>query len=181
MRHYSSFRKDETMQALLYILSKIELCNIHKAFKILYFADQMHLAQYGRSITGDTYIAMEYGPVPSSLYDIVKAVRGDSYFAAQAEEFRPLIAFHNKYTMKALLPPNLDYLSPTDIECLDRYIAQLDPLSFEEITILSHGEAWQNTAQNRNISFKDMMREAGESEDYADFIDTKLRMEAVTC
>ena len=34
----------------------------HKICKILYFADREHLSKYGRSITGDVYIAMTYGP-----------------------------------------------------------------------------------------------------------------------
>lgn len=74
------FQTDAALNALLYALSKLGgKSDMHKLCKILYFADQRHLSLYGRSITGDTYIAMQYGPVPSNVDDILKAVRGDSY------------------------------------------------------------------------------------------------------
>lgn len=40
--------------------------------KLFYFADKAHLADWGRSICGDDYVAMEHGPVPSGVYDLVK-------------------------------------------------------------------------------------------------------------
>ncbi|WP_409530306.1 Panacea domain-containing protein [Shinella sp.] len=42
------------------------------ALKTLYYADRAHLQRYGRPITGDRYIAMENGPVPSYAYNAVK-------------------------------------------------------------------------------------------------------------
>ena len=59
-------------------------------FKILYFSDRNHLSKYGRSITGDTYIAMTDGPVPSKIYDIFKSVRGDGFFSINAKDFTKL-------------------------------------------------------------------------------------------
>jgi uncharacterized phage-associated protein len=40
--------------------------------KVMFFADRSHLRQYGRPVTGDLYIAMANGPVPSRIYDMVK-------------------------------------------------------------------------------------------------------------
>lgn len=75
------FQYEAAVNALLFVLSELGgKSDMHKLCKILYFADQRHLSLYGRSITGDTYIAMQYGPVPSNVDDILKAVRGDSFF-----------------------------------------------------------------------------------------------------
>lgn len=75
------FQYETTLNAILYVLQQLGgKTDMHKLCKILYFADQRHLSKYGRSITGDTYIAMQYGPVPSNVDDILKAVRGDSFF-----------------------------------------------------------------------------------------------------
>lgn len=51
-----------------------------------------------RSITGDVYIAMQFGPVPSKIDDIFKVVRGDSYFSDSdfAKELSPNFHFINK-------------------------------------------------------------------------------------
>ena len=92
------FEPGKAISALLYVSSRlierrqqnpVATPDIHRISKVLYFADQKHLTRYGRPIVGDTFIAMENGPVPSQTYDMVKAVRGDSLFcrAASYERF----------------------------------------------------------------------------------------------
>ena len=153
---------------------------MHKICKILYFADQSHLSAYSRSITGDTYIAMQFGPVPSKIDDIFKAVRGDSYFSDSdfAEDLKCNFHFVNKYIICADKPADTDYLSDSDIECLDASIAKCRNESFGALTELSHGLAWQNTQRDRMMSVKDILREVGDDEGYVDYIDKKLRTEA---
>lgn len=73
------FDKVQTLNALLFVANRVQRKDFHKIFKVIYFADRQHLADWGRPITGDTYIAMDAGPVPSRLYDMLKIVRGDSY------------------------------------------------------------------------------------------------------
>ena len=73
------FDKVKALNALLFVANRVRRKDFHKIFKIIYFADRQHLADWGRPITGDTYIAMEAGPVPSRMYDMMKIVRGDSY------------------------------------------------------------------------------------------------------
>lgn len=75
------FNFEKSMQVILYISNRLKRTDFHKIFKILYFADQAHLSEYGRPISGDVYIAMKDGPVPTKIYDIFKAVRGDSFKA----------------------------------------------------------------------------------------------------
>lgn len=64
------FDANKSLQAVLYVVNRLKRRDFHKIFKVLYFADRTHLIKYGRPITGDTYIAMEYGPVPSMIYDM---------------------------------------------------------------------------------------------------------------
>ena len=65
------------IQPVLYILNKAgKPLDTHKISKILYFADRQHLAKYGTTISGDTYMKMQYGPVPSTVYDIIKTIQG---------------------------------------------------------------------------------------------------------
>lgn len=153
---------------------------MHKLCKILYFADQKHLSQYGRSITGDTYIAMQYGPVPSNVDDILKALRGDSFFSG-SEAIAPLkesMTFENRYIIRAMKKPDMAELSSSDAKCLDDAIAKCKDKSFDELTQLSHGLAWSNTRQDKAISVKDILREAGDEEAYVEYIDEKLKLQA---
>jgi uncharacterized phage-associated protein len=43
-----------------------------KALKLVFFADRYHLRKYGRAITNDRYLAMNYGPVPSGTKDLAE-------------------------------------------------------------------------------------------------------------
>lgn len=60
-----SVDKEKTIEALLYIVTRYGEVGRFHALKTLYYADRAHLQRYGRPITGDRYIAMENGPVPS--------------------------------------------------------------------------------------------------------------------
>ena len=74
------FKQDIAIQAILYIVKQMGgKCDIHKCHKILYFADNEHLSKYGRSIIGDTYVRMDFGPVPTCIYDLFKAVHHAQY------------------------------------------------------------------------------------------------------
>ena len=177
-RKMNGFRKEIAIEAILYIANRVERSDIHKICKILYYADQQHLSKYGRSITGDTYIAMNYGPVPSNVEDIFKAVRGDSVFSQYVEGIRnDSFDFFNKFILRPKREADMDYLSESDVECLDMAIAKCKDLSFQQLTDLSHDLAWNNTQRDRAISVKDILREQGDDEEYAEFIAHKLEME----
>ncbi len=42
------------------------------ALKLIYLADRYHLRKYARTITGDSYFAMQYGPVASMTKDVAE-------------------------------------------------------------------------------------------------------------
>lgn len=42
-----------------------------KAIKLIWLADRLHLRKYYRTITGDVYYAMPYGPVASHTLDLI--------------------------------------------------------------------------------------------------------------
>lgn len=174
------FDKDVTLNAVLYIIQQMGgKVDMHKVFKTLYFADQEHLSKYGRTITGDVYIAMNYGPVPSRTDDIFKAVRGDSYFPAG--ELGNYFHFVNRYVVTNDKQADLDYLSESDIQCLDHSISQCKDKSFGQLTSLSHGLAWQSTAKDSPISYADILREQGDTEGYIDYITNKMQLESSFC
>ncbi len=178
----NQYDKDVALNAVLYVAQHHGgSLDMHALFKTLYFADMEHLSRYGRSVTGDTYIAMQFGPVPSMTYDIFKAVRGDSFFSYASEEFKKYFHFVNKFVLAADKDFDPDQLSESDIECLDHAIKRCEGLSFGELTNMSHGPAWQNTQRDREISVKDMLRETGDTEEYAEYVANKLTLESSFC
>ena len=49
-----------------------------KLMKMLYMADRRSLEQIETTITGDRYVSMEFGPVLSNVYNLIKGVYSDA-------------------------------------------------------------------------------------------------------
>ena len=154
------FDKTKTLNALLYVANRVQRRDFHKIFKIIYFADRQHLVDWGRPITGDTYIAMDAGPVPSRLYDMLKMVRGDSYLP-DSEGLGQFFQVENWMYVNPLQDANLNQLSPNEQEILDACIAKYASLSYDEIKEKSHDVAWRSTAHDFAINWDNIAREAG--------------------
>ena len=154
------FDKIKTLNALLYVANRVQRKDFHKIFKIIYFADRQHLADWGRPITGDTYIAMEAGPVPSRLYDMLKIVRGDSYMS-DSEGLGRYFQVENWMYVNPLQDANLNKLSANEQEALSEAINKYSSLSYDEIKEKSHDVAWRSTARDFSISWDNIAREAG--------------------
>ena len=166
----ANFDFDRALNALLYVANRVKQRDIHKIFKVLYFADMAHLSLYGRAITGDRYVAMKYGPVPSAIYDMVKAVRGESWFSLDE-----LKAFFDADGM--IITPKRDadegFLSMTDLEQLDIAIDKYSSFRFDKMTQVSHGSAWQKAWDNPDtddIAIEDILAETGADEAYIKYV-----------
>jgi len=92
--------------------------NTMKALKLIFLSDRYHLRKYGRLITDDCYVAMKYGPVPSTIMDIAKENE-------QLE--KPLKSYASKYIraidrrrrVESIHPIDDSYFSDSDIEALN--------------------------------------------------------------
>ena len=141
------FDREKTIEALLYTAHKTS--NMYKVLKVLYFADKEHLAKYGRLICGDSYVAMRYGPVPSGAYDLVTSVRDDAACwtgLPKPDEFE--VVGHEIVPKRAA---NLDFLSESDIECLDAAIKKYGHLSFDALKRISHRDAAYKAADENDF------------------------------
>jgi uncharacterized phage-associated protein len=163
------FNENKTINAVLYIVMKLKRSDFHKIFKILYFSDREHLREYGRTITGDRYIAMSDGPVPSNLYDIFKSVRGDGYFKDNGK-FGVYFSVIGNDLIKAHKEPDLKKLAKTDIQHIDNSLELYGNLSWDEIREKSHDYAWRSTIINRQIKFEDILWEAGGDDEFVEYV-----------
>ncbi len=171
--NFEKFNMEKTVNSVLYISHKLKRNDFHKIFKVLYFADRNHISDYGRSITGDTYIAMNDGPVPSNLYDIFKSVRGDGYFKDNGQ-FSKLFKVVNWDLIQPLSEPNMKKLSKTDITYLNQSLKKYGELSWDEIREKSHDYAWRKTVKNTPISLKNILIETGNEESYAEYLKEQI-------
>lgn len=135
---------------------------------MLYFADQRHLANYGRPIVGDHYVAMEHGPVPSRIYDMIKMVRGDSFFQDTIGLNQSFDVTEHYVTPKK--KADLDEFSESDLECLEESIKENQDLTFNELKEKSHDSAYKQAQEDDKVPFIEMAKIGGAQESTLHFI-----------
>lgn len=140
----------KTLEVIIYISHKEH--DLRRIMKYVYFADKCHVEKYGRFITSEVYIRMPQGPVPSAAYDIAKIVRDDDqYFDARLVKLTPKnsLRYEHPHKLIPLRNANLDYLSESDIECLDETISDLSKLTDKKLIDKGHKEkAWIDAQEN---------------------------------
>ena len=159
------FNEKKGVEALTYVASKWPRLTAFFAAKVLFFAEKKHLNRYARPIVGDTFIAMPNGPVPSTLYDFIKgkldqAGDPDAIMAALSikRDPYPLLAAQRE--------PDLDALSPSDLECLDEAIVFCQSHNFGALSSLTHQErAWLDAPANGPMDYEHMIDEGEGRED----------------
>ncbi len=163
------------LNSLLYILNKFEgrKVDTHKLFKTLYFAEQRHLKLYGKSITDDDYAAMKFGPVPSIALDIINCHRGRVENDSLREAAQAISV--EGYFITSLQEVDLDWLSKSELKCLDEAFEENKNLSFNELTEKSHDSAWQNAYHY--MDKVEIAKAAGVSEEMAEYITSKKELQ----
>lgn len=140
--------------ALLYIIEKSDAakCDVYGIVKTAFYAQQIHLAEYGCPLFKDDICALPFGPVPSTVYDLLKLARGDqkemTYHLSDGLSFvSDAIGWDNeRYFAKE--QPDLEYLSQSDIQSLDKAIATVSKMDFNEIFRDTHGDEWTRAYNN---------------------------------
>lgn len=153
------FSEKKGIEALTYIASKWEDVSAFYAAKILYFAEKQHLNKYARPIVADTFVAMPYGPVPSTLYDFIK---GELSMAENPAALQSALQISGSGSgtraLRARREADVEALSESDIECLDFALEHCRHRGFGLLSQLTHQEkAWSEAPQNGPMNYSDMI------------------------
>lgn len=151
----NSFDTDKAIELILYVASCVPetKSTFHTISKVLYFADLCHLDRYGQLISDDNYVAMKHGPVPSKIYDLMKKNSFWGFDKLSEDAFKT----DNGYTVIPLRKPDRDYLSASEIECLDETISKYGNKGFSKLSKESHEGAWNKADENDAIKLEDMV------------------------
>lgn len=149
-----SFAPEQAVEAVLYLAERLAQPTLHEVLKLRYFADKIHLANYGFLPSGDNYVAMKFGPVASNTYNLLKAARGDTsdwihpYFhELTADTLRVVRGSHRVIPLRHA---RLEHLAETEVEALDQALRTYGGLPFEERTEISHDAAWEEAWEAAN-------------------------------
>jgi len=119
--------------------------------KILFFAEKEHLLAYGRPITGDVYVCMEHGPVPSAGLNMMRGKGAARQKAAYQAKLQTLA--NNE--IRVISSPNLNCFSRSDLRELDAAVAKYGDKTVAQLRLISHDEpAWKKTPENDFITFE---------------------------
>lgn len=169
------FDADRTLAAVTYIASKkIPALTTYKLCKLVFLADKYHLVKYGRIITGDRYVAIEHGPVPSHLYDILKDVVNDGDTYENSPAFKNNLEVDKRFTyphLSAKQQFDANELSLSDVEALDRAIGRFGKMDFFELKAITHEmrafqKAWDDPNRYSNapvMLYEDFFEEDGDA------------------
>lgn len=78
---------------------------------------------------------MKDGPVASNTYDIIKIARGDGRYipnGCDTDAVRKAFCIAGMNVVPRR-QPDVDFLSESDLECIDKSIEMLGEMSFEDI------------------------------------------------
>ena len=152
------YNRRKALNALLFLCDHLpKPVDVYAAMKVIYFADKCHLERFGRLMFGETYIAMENGPVPSGVYDVIKYVGGRANYDLKfPEAHAALFATRTELTPKQR--PDLDVFSRSELQCLIEAARKYGGLSFGQLKRLSHDDAWESANANGEMDVMDIAR-----------------------
>lgn len=110
--------------------------NKMKAIKLIWLSDRLHLRRFGRTITGDTYFALPFGPVASNTRDILEA----SSFCSDEELTygSAYISSIDRYNYSTIADTELKVFSKSDLDAFAEVYQVYGHLNKFELSELSH-------------------------------------------
>lgn len=141
--------KPRIFESVVFLISEADrlrkFASQYDIVKSVFLADRRHLNEYGRPITFDHYVAMKNGPVPSSVYDLLKA---DPKELGSLWSKTPYDGKIFQYS-DAVRGADNNVLSESDREALAESFVTVKSLGFHQIRKLTHEDpayvdAWED-------------------------------------
>lgn len=172
--HARVFDREKALETILLIAKHLNTPTLHSVSKILYLADKRHLQDFGRLTCGDKYIAMEYGPVPSGVYDMMK-VAGDRHRIDPDwdEVIKDAFEVRGGRRIKLKRQPDTALLAESEIDCIKKTIIKYGKKSFGQLTDITHDEAWRKTAEARPIPLEAIAKTLSNAEEVVAYLRTR--------
>jgi uncharacterized phage-associated protein len=143
-----------------------------KLLKLLYFIERRHISIWGQTVFGGKYIAMPRGPVNSEVYDAIRHVVGHTNEHTVSFPIIEEVLRHTKgKNLTLTAEPDLEELSRSAVSCITSIITEYGDLTVEQLSELSHDEAYRNAKEaGRTLSFIEMAGLENASPELIDYI-----------
>jgi len=152
-------KTEKIVELMLYLAHKRPDADKYQAVKFFYLADREHLIRHGRPITFENYYAMEYGPVASTVLDVLNGKLGAVKAAGinelpfETEAGRtPDGKYATTFIRKPLREVDYDLFSKSDLKVFDEVLEKYRNASFNDLFIATHEHyAWYHAWNNRKF------------------------------
>ena len=139
-----NIRDLKKLKALVhYVCSKCpdtSLLGATKLNKILWYADAISLQTRGISITKETYVKRQFGPVPKHILSIIARLEDEGAIAVKNTPFHN----YEKREFVSLKKPNISMFSPEEISLIDDVIREICfNHTASSISLASHDRTWE--------------------------------------
>ena len=147
-------------------------------FKVMYFAQEEHLAIYGSPLINESFVARKHGPVPSLTYKVLRVAEGKTVDVTdELHSFASELSLsdsdgHQVVTLAEGVQCDMDELSRSNVRMLDKWIEKCKDIASFDLSEMSHDKAWQKavrqterTGEDTKISLYDMAAAGGASKD----------------
>lgn len=163
------FNKTKAIEAILYLAPRVSDSDVYGICKLLYLADKTSLEKYGRFIFGESYVAMREGATPSKAYNLLKqAVRTPlKGIKVEGNQVVPL------------RESDIEYLSESDVECLDKIINVYGQVPNWRRSEDAHDDAWKRSWARRGdkesvrIPIESIVELLADSDDLTDYLSNR--------
>lgn len=146
------------LESLIYVAKRMPGHDFYKSLKALYAGDRQHLENHGSLIYGETYEALDHGPVPKAAYALTRKLEEATASNLFADD--PM-SIPLRRTGNQLIPArdaDFSLLSAAERKSLDWAIKYFAPMSFGETKTATHDSAYLATAPNAPIAIEAIIR-----------------------
>jgi len=160
------FDRAKAIETILYLSPRVSDSDIYNICKLLYFADMTSLERYGRFIFGDAYCAMKQGATPSRAYDLLNDAKRGMVEGLEVAGYKVI----------PQREADLDYLSDSDVECLEETIASWGNVHWSVRWEKAHDRAWKEAWERRGdkgsvpISVESIAAQFDDSDDLIEYL-----------
>ena len=169
---------------LLYILqhSEKDRHDVYSIVKTAYYAQQIHFVKWALPLYKDKIAALQFGPVPSTIYDILKISRGDTRALRYCDDALMVVSgavgFENE-AFYAKEDVDMDIFSQANVDCLNEAIAKVASMNFDEIVADTHGEEWNRAWKCTSHYMNDIniAKEGGADDSILDYLREALEID----
>jgi len=170
---FLQYQSQKIKEVMLYVLSKTGDIGYFRLMKTIFCADRQNLLTWGDQVTSLDYFARKHGPVPSAIYGELLNI-----YHGSASTYSDIVSVKGNFLVHANRLPNLDYLSETDKESLDKAIAELEGKNRTQIEEYLHESVYKRVlaTKSQHYSLEDIAESAGASEKVIENIKNQERL-----